>query len=208
MVTRVISLEVSGFDYTLLAFAVSSGAVNKCLERTDMSECIRRYVGKLARNERLPHMLARYPQVMEFTQLWGLVVAPKFVVDHLVRHRLASWMVSSVRHGDPVVSVDDYGEPIRDLAEKIAREAEWLRGECLKRKVRGEICNRFIPPLVDHRTVLLSTNLREFAHIYCIRVREGGQYETRELLEEMLSRLRGENAVLAEAVRRYCELWY
>ena len=206
---RVLLVRTSGLDEAIVSFIVSNGkawdVVN--LERVEWRQLVNharkvlRVSGSNAR-ERLAELLARYPQTMEYIYVTFLAVAPKFVVDQLVRHRLATWMVSSARHGSIVMIVDDAfvdetGVDLDALMEHMAK----LMNEC---RGRRELCQRLAPPILDHRLVLGKLNLRELAHVYCYRKCRGGQRETVELIEAIVGEL---PPTLRSAVTRFCREW-
>ncbi len=202
-------LRMEGLEQAVLAFAVS-GRHDKCVDAQDRLLCIESQ-GRIFRDEnydRIHKLLAEYPQAMEFIELWFLIEAPKFVADQILRHRLASWMVSSARKSQVHIATNNsYGEPIQDLIDRAASIARRMVSECVDRAARREICNRFVPPIIDTRIVLAKMNLREFAHMYCLRKYRGGQTETVELLELMKDEINRACRACSAAVDLFCSYW-
>ena len=196
-------LEISGLDLYPLAFAISAKYA-KCSVVDDILDCLMEKSEKYGGD---PGLMVEYPQVMEFIELWFFIRAPKFVVDQLLRHRHLSAIVSSVRHGRPVPYLDGYGDELADIINETLKASAKLIDKCLSRGLRPELCHRLLPPLIDERGMLLKVNLRQLAHMYCIRKHGGAQREHVELLEKVLGEIGKVCGYCAKAVMLYCSRW-
>jgi thymidylate synthase ThyX len=202
---QLLGFRVEGVDYAVLSFLVSNGKLYESYLREGVSLCLHciywRYRRKWGRE--LAKMLARYPQTMEFIEIWAIVAdVPKYVVDHIVRHRIASFMVHSLRHGKPAMKIDpeiqaEIGVDLTALKEHVERLLKACNG-------RHELCTRLVPPILDHRMIMIHVNLRELAHIYCERKYRGGQKETVQLVELLIQELEKQCPLCVEAVHEYC----
>ena len=202
----VVVVEVRGCEYAPLVFAVSARG-SECAGRPPerLLACLSTKAS--AYTAKLPRLLAEYPQAMEFIEVWAVGRAPRFVVDQIARHRHLSLMVSTARHGQPAV-YDPLNYPeIMDVLEDLRDSVEEAMRRCMDRLGRAELCNRLLPPIMDERVFILKTNLRQLAHMYCLRRYGGGQRETVVLLERLLDGVRARCQPAAEAVDLYCGRW-
>ena len=120
----------------------------------------------------------------------------------LTRHRLASFMVRSMRYvkqdPDEVVipeSVEEAG--LADSYRERIRESHDLYRESLEAGVPKEDA-RFLLPIGSKTSLYLKANFREFRHIIELRGSDDAQWEIRDLAEGFLSRLSGKAPAVFE----------
>ena len=133
--------------------------------------------------DKLEALAVRYPHLLEYihVKLWFRCI-PRFVADQLARHRLASWMMTSVRHGRLDLPLPDLLKKVRPGYWRVV--VDWYRlsrGKALELIDKGvpvEVAARILPPVyaVD---LYYAGNLRELLHILWARLQRDVQLETR-----------------------------
>ncbi|MFB6290684.1 MAG: FAD-dependent thymidylate synthase [Candidatus Bipolaricaulia bacterium] len=118
----------------------------------------------------------------------------------LTRHRLASFMVRSMRY----VKQNPEEVVIPDSVEEAGLAREYRKGiteshDLYQKAIDAGVPKedaRFLLPIGSKTSLYLKANFREFRHIIDLRGSEEAQWEIRDLANELLSRL----AKLAPAV--------
>ena len=109
----------------------------------------------------------------------------------LVRHRLCAFSQQSQRYVDE--KNFKYVEPrsiaelpeAHSLFERFMAEAKDAHGALQKMGIKNEDA-RFLLPNAVQSEIVMSANLREFRHIFCLRCHQKAQWEIRSVAMQML----------------------
>lgn len=114
----------------------------------------------------------------------------------VTRHRLASFMVESMRYveqadqwpiiPDSIGEIDD--KEFQLEVDNLVETSHWLYDQCVSRGVPKEDA-RFLLPIGSRTKLYMKANFREWRHIIDLRASAGAQWEIRDFAQRVLTKL-------------------
>lgn len=124
---------------------------------------------------------------IEFANIVVKITCDRATQNQLVRHRLSSFCVNSLRYikYDDVPFIKPDGFPDEELFAEMCKDYEYNYSNLLRKGYKPEVARSMLP-LCTATTMYMSANVREWRHVLKLRSHKAAQEDIRNIAEAIL----------------------